>query len=125
CLRHGRCQIAVVHRPAEHQPRQPRPDGGEKAHPPVRGSVPEGWDPDHREPGLRRATVQSSLNLEGVLSPWSAAVSAACHHFPFRAGKGKDKGKGGKAAGPAALHGENGPAGTAWNSRRPTSLAPR
>ena len=52
-LRHGRCQIAVVHRPAQHQPRKPRPDGGEEAHTNARGRISQGWQANHREFGFR------------------------------------------------------------------------
>ncbi len=43
--------------------RNPRPDGGQEANPPVRGSVSEGWDTDHREPGLWGASIESAVNL--------------------------------------------------------------
>ena len=51
-LRHRCGQAAVVHRPAQHQPRQPRPDRSQAANPAARGSVPQGRHADHGEPGL-------------------------------------------------------------------------
>ena len=38
----GRRQAAVVHRPAQHQSRQRRPDGSQEAHPPAGGRVSQG-----------------------------------------------------------------------------------
>ena len=58
-LRHGRRQIAVVHRPAQHQSRQPRPDGSQTANTPARGRVSQGRNPNHGEPGFRRSALST------------------------------------------------------------------
>ena len=52
-LRRRPVQGALVHRPAQHQPRQSRPGGGEAADRPVHGCVRPGRHPHHPEPGFR------------------------------------------------------------------------
>src|SRR5262249_40056950 len=45
------------------QPRKQRLGGGQEANSPARGSVSQGWDPDHREPGLWEAMSMAMIEL--------------------------------------------------------------
>ena len=56
-VRARRGEDAVVHRPVEHQPEQPRPGGGQAAHRELRDGVPPRRHPHHREPRLRVAAL--------------------------------------------------------------------
>src|SRR5262249_43423613 len=55
-LCHERSEIAVVHRPAQYQPRSARSGRSEAAHPPAGGSVSKRWPPDHGESGFFKMT---------------------------------------------------------------------